>query len=77
MQTQPKPIQNRTQTPNATLIPRNLIPSAEIEALGYRVSRTIREFGVFDSDVSVDAGWLEPVGARPAKPGFLPPLSPA
>eukprot|EP00455_Lapot_gusevi_P041962 TRINITY_DN4927_c0_g1_i1.p1 TRINITY_DN4927_c0_g1~~TRINITY_DN4927_c0_g1_i1.p1 ORF type:complete len:436 (-),score=191.53 TRINITY_DN4927_c0_g1_i1:140-1351(-) len=59
-----------------TAIPQlDLLGSILVEA-GYKVPRYIREFGVYDSKVEIDCGWLEP--EEPAKvhsAGFLPPLA--
>jgi len=41
---------------------------------GFIVPRFIREFGVYDSQVSIDGGWLEPEGIVDHDVGFLPPL---
>jgi hypothetical protein len=44
---------------------------------GYHVARTIREFGVYDSDVAMDSGWLEPLVQSEPRVGFLKPLAAA
>lgn len=44
----------------------------EIEKAGFAVPRFIREFGVYDSNVEVDAGWLEPENKTDIVVGFLP-----
>jgi hypothetical protein len=46
-----------------------------VRAAGYLVPRFIREFGVYDSAVEVDCGWLEPLKVPGEySPGFLPPI---
>jgi hypothetical protein len=51
-----------------------------VENEGFKVPRFIREFGVYDSDVTVDCGWLEPpldVAVEVKQNltnGFLPPI---
>jgi len=45
----------------------------EVESAGFKVPRFIREFGVYDSDVTIDCGWLEPLEPTDII-GFLPPI---
>jgi len=45
-----------------------------VESAGFKVPRFIREFGVYDSDVTVDCGWLEPTEPTEIV-GFLPPIA--
>jgi len=44
----------------------------EVENAGFKVPRFIREFGVYDSDVRIDAGWLEPPEKIDYVSGFIP-----
>jgi len=48
--------------------------ATKIEEAGFKVPRFIREFGVYDSDVTVDSGWLEPPQPMEVV-GFLPPIA--
>lgn len=45
----------------------------EIENAGFKVPRFIREFGIYDTLVDLDRGWLEAEEAKEIV-GFLPPL---
>jgi len=55
--------------------PRLELLGKHIENAGFKVPRFIREFGVYDSDVTIDAGWLEPPQHQFQQvKGFLPPI---
>lgn len=45
-----------------------------MESVGFKVPRFIREFGVYDSDVSIDVGWLEPLPSGSRNIGFVVPF---
>ena len=44
----------------------------EVVNAGFSVPRFIREFGVYDSAIQVDNGWLEPITPISNVVGFLP-----
>jgi len=61
-----------------TAVPQLDALAKELQGHGFTSPRQIREFGVYDSAVDVDCGWLEPEQLPPAHvPGFLAPIRPA